>query len=480
MTLLVALVVLPALAALGAYAHQEKAYRTVWLVAVAVLHLGLVGAVALNPPPPALGGWIAADALGLVVLGLVSAIFLAVALTTVGYLRREDPRGGRAFVSCLLAFLSAASLVAVSHHFALLWIGMEATTLAVAPLIFHRHDRRSLEAVWKYLVMSSVAIALALLGTFFLATAQSAVEGTGRPLVLEDLIAAAPLLHPAWLKGAFVFLLVGFGTKMGLAPLHTWKPDTYGEAPSMVSGLMASALTSCAFLGVARIMQVAVAAGIAAFARPPLIAFGVFSMGLATVFIVGQRDIKRMLAYSSIEHMGLLVLGLGLGGVGAYGTVLHVINNAITKTLVFLATGNIVQAAGTSNAADIRGLVRTVPVSGVLLLVGIFAITGSPPFGPFLSMFTILNAASSGHPWITVAMVLLLAIVFVGLATMVLGMLLGEPASALRRAPAPTSVWLVGGPIALAALSLALGLYLPQPLQRVLAEAAASLGGHAP
>ncbi len=479
MTLLVALVVLPALAALGAYAHQEKAYRTVWLVAVAVLHLGLVGAVALNPPPPALGGWIAADALGLVVLGLVSAIFLAVALTTVGYLRREDPRGGRAFVSCLLAFLSAASLVAVSHHFALLWIGMEATTLAVAPLIFHRHDRRSLEAVWKYLVMSSVAIALALLGTFFLATAQSAVEGTGRPLVLEDLIAAAPLLHPAWLKGAFVFLLVGFGTKMGLAPLHTWKPDTYGEAPSLVGGLMAGALTSCAFLGLARITEVVIAAGLAPFARPLLVAFGLLSLAVAAAYVLLQSDVKRLFAYSSVEHMGLLALGLGLGGIGTYGAVLHVINAGLVKALLFLSAGNVVLATGTSVAAGNRGVLRSVPVSGALLLVGLFAVTGSPPFGPFVSEFTILRAAlAEGRPWIAAGIVILLAVLFVGIAAMMLGMLLGEPAPA--RPPVKESGWLVLGPAALAAAVLWLGVNIPAPLQRALARAAITLGGHAP
>src|SRR6266568_7867914 len=252
--LLLALVFLPALGALGAYAHRVVAYRTAWLVSVAALHLVLVGDAWIDPPPSVLNGWLALDALGLVVLTTVSGLFAVVAVYAVGYLRRENPRGGRAFVSCLLAFLASASLVSVSHHLALLWVGMEATTLAFAPLIFHRHDRRSLEAVWKYLVISSVGIALALLGVFFLATAQAGAPG-GRPLVLEDLLGDAARLHPVWLKAAFVFLLVGFGTKMGLAPMHTWKPDAYGEAPGLVAGLMAGALTSCAFLGVARCTQ---------------------------------------------------------------------------------------------------------------------------------------------------------------------------------------------------------------------------------
>src|SRR6185503_18395567 len=151
---------------------------------------------------------------------------------------------------------------------ALQWIGMEATTLAVAPLIYDRHDRRSLEAVWKYLVLSSVGIAFALLGVFLLATAQPLGPTSGRPLVIDDLVAHARLLDPVWLRAAFVFMLIGFGTKMGLAPLHSWKPDTYGEAPSLVAALMAGGLTSCAFLGLARIVEIMSAAGQAAFMRP--------------------------------------------------------------------------------------------------------------------------------------------------------------------------------------------------------------------
>ncbi|HEX9611769.1 MAG TPA: hypothetical protein VF978_07750, partial [Gemmatimonadales bacterium] len=179
--ILLGLVAVPALAAAGAYAHKEPPWRTAWLITGALLHLGLVAFAWASKPGPALGGWLALDALGSIVLATVSVLFAVIASYTVGYLRWEQPRGGRAFVSYLLVFLAAASLVALSHHFVLLWIGLEATTLAVAPLIFHRHDRRSLEAVWKYLVISSVAIALALLGVFFLATAQA---GAGRPLVL--------------------------------------------------------------------------------------------------------------------------------------------------------------------------------------------------------------------------------------------------------------------------------------------------------
>ncbi|HZK77924.1 MAG TPA: proton-conducting transporter membrane subunit [Gemmatimonadaceae bacterium] len=451
--------------------------RLALLVGTALVHSALVASIWVTPAPGILAGWLAVDALGLIVLSVTSAVFLATAIYTVGYMQRESPRGGRLFVSAMLVFLGATTIVALSQHLALLWVGMEATTLAVAPLIFHRHDRRSLEAVWKYLLISSVGIALALLGTFFLSSAQG--EGTGRPLMLPDLLDHARALHPAWLRAAFLFLLVGFGTKMGLAPMHTWKPDTYGEAPSLISGLMAGALTSCAFLGVARITEIVMAAGLGQFAQPVLIGFGLLSLAVAAVFVIGQSDVKRLLAYSSVEHMGLLVLGLGLGGVGAYGSMLHVLNNGLTKGWMFLVAGNIVLVSGSSAAAANKGLVRTIPVSGTLLVLGLFAVTGSPPFGLFLSEFTILRAAvAGGHIWIAATMLLLLAVIFVGMAMLILGMALGSPEPGVT--PVRESRWLIVGPVALAAIVLLLGLYIPGPLNETLARAAVALGGTVP
>lgn len=476
---LVLLVLVPLLTAAFAAIRPTTAVaiRSVLLVGVALVHAGLVLSLWLEPSPAVLGGWLAADALGLVVLTVLSAVFLASACYSVGYLRRERPRGGRWFMTGLLAFLGSASAVAASQHLALFWVGIEATTLSLAPLIFHRHDRRSLEAVWKYLVLSSVGIAFALLGTFFLATAQDGAGG--RPLMTQDLVANAAALHPAWLRASFLFLLLGYGTKMGLAPLHTWKPDTYGVAPSLVGALMAGALTSCGFLGVARITQVGMAAGLGAFIQPVLLGFGLVSLVVAAVFILGQTDIKRLLAYSSVEHMGLLVLGLGIGGAGSYGSVLHVLNNGLAKSWLFLAAGNIMLASGTSIAAENRGVLRSLPVSGLLLVLGLFALTGSPPFGLFLSEFTILRAAlAGGHPWIAAMTLVLLAIIFVGMASVILEMVMSDPAEA-REAPRE-SLWLVGAPVALAGAVLLLGLYLPLPLRELLVRAAAALGGAAP
>lgn len=478
--ILLALILLPTAAAVAAYGLPAWA-RRVMLLAAAVLHTALVGLLWASPGNEALAGWLGDDALGRVVLTLVSVLFLAVSHYAVGSLRGDDPRGGRAFCSCMLGFLAASTLVTLSRHFALLWIGLETTTLAVAPLIYDRSDRRSLEAVWKYLMLSSVAIAFALLGIFLLATAQPSGAAGGRPLVIDDMLTHASALDPMWLRTAFVFMLIGFGTKMGVAPLHSWKPDTYGEAPSLVGGLMSGALTSCAFLGLARIASICFAAGQASFIRPALMGFGLLSLIVAAAFIIGQGDIKRLLAYSSVEHMGLLALGLGLGGLGAYGAVLHALNNGLAKGMLFLAVGNVVLVTGTSAANEIRGLLRRVPASGILLVIGLFAVTGSPPFGMFISEFTILEAAiGEHHPWIAALVVMLLAIIFVGIAAMILEMVYAPETAGASPHGGKERRGLVIAPAVLAILVLLLGLYLPRPLTHALSSAATTLGGRGP
>jgi hydrogenase-4 component F len=497
-----ALVLLPAAMALLAYALRVAAWRSALLVATAAAHTLLVLRLWMLSEASALGGWLAAEPMGLVVLSLVSLLFLAVAHYSVGYVRRERVPGGRAFASCMLAFLAAASLVALSGHFALMWIGLESTTLAVAPLIYDQHDRRSLEAVWKYLVLSSVGIAFALLGVFLLAAAQPSGAAGGRPLILADLLANAAQLDPAWLRLAFVFLAIGFGTKMGLAPMHSWKPDTYGEAPPLVAGLMAGALTSCAFLALARASAVCFAAGLADFVQPILLGFGLVSLVIAAAFIVGQRDIRRLLAYSSVEHMGLLVLGLGLGGVGTYGAMLHALNNGLAKGLTFLAVGNVVLASTAPDESNggaapdesnggaapersaVRGVLGALPLTSALLIIGLLAVSGSPPFGMFLSEFTILQASfAEGHPWIAAATIFLLVVIFVGIAALILDVVYGE-GRASREPPRdgarPEAATFIAGPAMLAIAVFVLGLYIPAPLRDALSRAAILLGGHGP
>src|SRR5262249_53677114 len=308
-----------------------------------------------------LGGWLLLDALGKIVLGLLAVLFFLCSVYAPGYLTIRSDRPNRVFCANLFVALAMMTLVTLSHHLGLMWVAMEATTLACAPFIYFNHNARSLEATWKYLLIGSVGIALALFGSFFLAYS-ALTAGLESTLLFDQLIEAAPKLSPPWLHAAFVLLFIGYGTKMGLAPMHTWKPDAYGEAPSIVGALFAGGVTSVAFLAILRVYQICRAGAEADFAREVLIGMGLVSMVVAAVFMVRQRDFKRMLAYSSIEHMGILVIGVGIGGLALYGALLHLINNALTKGVLFLSAGNIHRAYGSKVTDEVRGALQRVPL----------------------------------------------------------------------------------------------------------------------
>jgi len=443
--MIAALIVLPVLAAGLAFATRSRRLREGWLVGTASAHLALVARLAFERPPLVPGAWLGLDDLGLLFLLLVSLLFAAVAVYTVGYLRREpsEPRGDFSegflfsnepeptFVGCLLLFLATMSLVTVSRHLGLLWVSVEATTLASAPLIyFHRH-RRSLEATWKYLLVCSVGIGFALLGNVTLVAAASGQAGAA--LDLDALLRLAPTLDPAWLQAAFLLFLVGYGTKMGLAPMHTWLPEAHGESPSAVSALLSGALLNCAFLGILRAHQVLEAAGAAELAAGPLRAFGIFSMAVGAFFLVRQRDYKRMLAYSSVEHMGVVALGVGIGGVGVFGAMLHALSHSLAKAGLFLTAGNLLARYASKRAEDVRGALTVQPRTAALWVAGLLAITGIPPFALFLSEFTILRAALAFDPWLAAVFLALLAVAFAAMIGVGLPMALGRaPAGVVR------------------------------------------------
>ena len=426
-------------------------------------------------PVTGFGGWLLLDALGKLVLGFLCVLFLLCALYAPGYLALRRSGDNRVLCASMFLGLGMMTLVTLAHHLGLMWVAMEATTLASAPSIYFNQNARSLEATWKYLLVCSVGIALALLGSFFLAYS-SVKAGLPTTLLFDELVQVAPRLSPPWLHAAFALLFIGYGTKMGLAPMHTWKPDTYGEAPGLVGTLLAGGVTSCAFVAILRVYQICRAGAEADFARDFMIVMGIVSMAVAAVFMVRQRDFKRMLAYSSIEHMGILVLGIGLGGLAVYGALLHLINNGLTKGVLFLSAGNIHRAYESKVTDHVRGALQRVPLSGGLFLAGFLAITGSPPFGPFVSEFTIASAALGTGQYLAGGLfLLLLGLVFIGMGATVLTVVQGRP-------PDDTPVngyrdtFRTGAPIVLfLALVLLLGLYVPPTLEVLLREAALHL-----
>jgi hydrogenase-4 component F len=299
-------------------------------------------------------------------------------------------------------------------------------------------------------------------------------ETLTQSLLFDDLILMAPQLSKPWLHAAFITLLVGYGTKMGLAPMHTWKPDAYGEAPGIVGAILAGGVTSGAFLAIVRFTMIMHAANEFLFAGRLLIGIGLFSMTIAAIFLVRQRDYKRMLAYSSIEHMGILVIGLGMGGIGIFGALMHLINNAMTKGLLFMSSGNIHRAYGSKLTNDVKGALIRMPISAALFLAGFIAITGSPPFAPFVSEFTILQAIFENRNYGAAALFLImLLLIFIGLGSSVLPMVQGLPPKSEKANKYYDSFSTVFPLFILLFLVVLLGVYLPPPLAQLLRGAAA-------
>ena len=458
-----------------------------WILPVAgVAHLAMFVAVVAVPgladwsPLPGAGALLGLDPAGTVILGLVSGLFALASFYSVGYLGHRQDRPNRVFVAGLLGFLGFASVVPWSRHLGLAWVAIEATTLSMAPLIYFNHSKRSIEATWKYLLVGSVGIALALLGTFFLAYS-SLTAGLAASMDVDTLSANAALLSKPWLRAAFILALVGYGTKMGLAPMHTWKPDAYGEAPGVVGAIFAGGVTSIAFLAFLRFYVIVGRAGEGLFASRLLLPMGLLSMAVAGVFMIGQRDFKRMLAYSSVEHMGILMIGLGVGAPALFGTMLHVVTNGATKGVLFLSAGNIHRAYASKSTDRVRGALRRLPISASFFLAAFFAITGSPPFGPFVSEFTIISAAfGAGHYLGAALFLLFLLIVFVGMGRTVLTVLQGR-VPAQDTAPGDAAYrddFLTIAPVAiLMAVVLLLGLWIPAPFADLLNGAARWIGG---
>ncbi|MBF0511614.1 MAG: hypothetical protein HQL13_04705 [Candidatus Omnitrophica bacterium] len=294
---------------------------------------------------------------------------------------------------------------------------------------------------------------------------------------LVDLLNHAPLLSLSWLKLSIIFLIVGYGTKMGLAPMHTWKPDAYGQTAAPLAALMSSALTACGFLAMFRVCQIAFHAHLQDFISPVLVLLGLLSLGVAAIFILGQKDFQRMLGYSSIEHMGLLVLGLGLGGAGLWASVFHMINNAFAKALIFLTAGNLYQIYHTKKIEDIQGVIHKFKATGLFLILGLVVLAGFPPFGIFYSELLILKQALTGHHYVVVCLYLLfLSVIFIGFSKIILSMALGK-GSLHEKTDVKEDFFMIMPQAVFVVILLFIGIFMPDSFYRVINEAANLLGG---
>ncbi len=470
-----ALIILPLIGAAATWLIPFDRMRPKVLSLFACGHMAITVRMLVITPPESPGGWFHLDALGKIVLLSTSLLFLACAIYSIGYLNYRRERSNRMLCVGLLVCLAAASLVTITHHLGLMWVALETTTISMAPLIYFNRNARSIEATWKYLLICSVGVALALIGLYFLAYA-TIVAKVEPSLLLDDLMRYAGKLSSGWVHAAVVFLLVGFGTKVGLAPLHTWKPDAYGEAPGLVGALLSGGLVNLAFLALLRVYQLSLATNEIVFYQNALIVMGLISMIIAAIFMARQTDFKRMLAYSSVEHVGIMAVALGLGGKAIFGALFHILANGLSKGVLFLSSGNIHRSYNSKNTDHVRGALRRLPWSGGLFLAGFIAITGSPPFAPFISEFTIISSAfTQGRMLIGAIFLISLTIIFIGMALTVLPMVMGDVPADSETTSYRDSLLTVGPPLVLLLLVFVLGVWIPAPLMDLLNEATALL-----
>jgi hydrogenase-4 component F len=455
--------------------------------------LTLVAGVALavrvfrDGPVAAFGDALYVDALGALLIGVIVAVGWCAALYSVGYLRHdlahgEVPRNQLGWYYLgFHGFIWTMLLTGMVNNLGLLWVAIEATTIVSALLVGFYRTPAALEAAWKYLILCTVGIAFALFGVLLTYYASLQAFDSGATLDWTALVAGADRLDPGVMKIAFAFILIGFGTKAGFAPLHTWLPDAHSQAPSPVSAILSGVLLNCAVVGILRFHLIASGTALGPdFSSRLLIGFGVLSVAVAVPFLLVQTDIKRLLAYSSVEHIGLIAVAIGFGGpIGVFAGLLHLVNHALTKALLFFVAGELVQRYGTRHIRAIRGVVTGAPLLGSLLLIGAFAITGLPPFGIFVSELGIVSAGFRAGYWPLAALLIaLLAFVFAGIFNHVARMAFGPEGN--RRAAGDLgrgSGVLLGLPIV--AITI-LGLYVPPPLTNALQQVVGLFAGGNP
>lgn len=443
------------------------------LVVTGAVHLLLSIFLWIYRPGAVFDDYFAVTPEGLLSLLVISLLFFLVSIYTVAYLRAAAIRSERIFSGSLLLFLSTMTMVTLSDHIMVMWIAIEATTLASAPLIYTHRSAASLEATWKYVVICSVGIALALLGSVLIALSMD-LGGVDAPLAFSSLTAVARRLNPLWLKTGFVFILVGYGTKMGLAPMHTWLPDAHSEAPSPASALLSGVLLNCAYLGIFKTHRIMQAAGLEIFAGTILMAFGLVSMLAAATFILKQTEYKRLLAYSSIENMGIIAFGTGVGGLGAYGALVCLIHHSLIKSSLFLSSGNILLGYGSRLIESTGELAKMMPRTFVAFFGGFVAIAGFPPFGIFLGeLFITLGAFRAGHFWAAGLFLFSICVIFAGFANHVMKVSFGGIGAVTRLTEKPSMVW---PQYALLLTSLLLCLWMPETLYRTIIDAVNAFG----
>ena len=481
-----ALAIVIVLAPLAAIALIMLRRRARWAEALNLVASAIVFAAAValtvsvgDTPHIHWRSYIILDGLGTWSVLCAAIVYLLSSIYAVGYMRLLDESARLPRFYALFAGFALTTLVGPMMNSAgVYWIAIELTTLVSTFLVAFEHAPESIEAAWKYIIVVSAGISLALLGTVLFYWAGSLVLGPSYDMTWAALRQAAPRANHALLVLAFLLVLIGYGTKVGLAPMLTWLPDAHSEGPAPVSALLSGALLNTAMVGIVRYLTVVDAAGVGPLPRTVLVVLGAVSLLVAALFIVRQRGVKRLMAYSSVEHMGVIALGFGFGGpLGVAGALYHMLNHSLNKSLMFFGAGSAMRSYGTKNIGGIRVVARHFPVFGALWLAGAVAITGAPPFGLFASELTILRAGmQTPSAWAALVMAVLLIVIFIGFLNH-FRIMYFEPVAAEPVPEHGVSAWCVV-PMWCALLPLlAFGLWWPAGLWSYFSGVAHALGG---
>jgi hydrogenase-4 component F len=480
---LVAIAVLPVSAAIVSWFGALRVAQTATVtsgIATFGLSLALVP-TAGAPSAITLGHWFRVDALSVVFLLCTSFLYAATAVYSVGYIRADAhagdfPRYARRFYAGLNVFAWSMLLAPLVDGLAMLWVAIEVTTVLSALLVAIDDTEGATEAAWKYILIASMGLGIALLATIFMYYAGTTVFGSAYDLSFGSLLHAAHRLPPDAVRLAYVLAVLGFGTKVGLVPVHTWLPDAHSEAPTPVSALLSGSLLAVSFYAILRYYQLTAGAVGSTFPRGVLLVFGVASLALAALYVLSQRDLKRLLAYSSIEHMGILAVGVSFGGVLALtGVLLHVLAHTAAKGTAFFGAGSVVRKLRTKDMRSIRGGVDLLPWSGPLLLAALLALSALPPFGIFRSEFLIVAGGLRDPSYASAAiLVVLVTVAFLGLSYSGTQMLLSPARADVPRGE--PSAWMVAPMVVAIILLVVLGVHPPSGLEHLLDRAVAELG----
>jgi hydrogenase-4 component F len=484
--LLLAMVITPAAAALGCLIfHQRAVAEKLNLVASIIVFATAVplSVFSASGPYRFWGDYIVVDMPGAWVTLCTAIVYLLASIYAVGYMRLLEGEEEKlwSFYALFAGFALAVLISTIMNNAGLYWIAIELTTLVSTFLVGFERAAESVEAAWKYIIIVSAGISLALLGTVLFYWSGSFVLGPVYNMTWSALQQSAPKMNATLVSLAFLLVLIGYGTKVGLAPMHAWLPDAHSESPAPVSAMLSGALLNGAMLGIVRYLAVADSADVGPFARAVLVALGIISLIVGALFIVRQDGIKRLMAYSSVEHMGVVALGFGFGGLfGVGGALYHMLNHSLNKSLMFFGAGNVMRAFGTKEIHQIRDVWTHFPVQGGLWLAGAAAITGAPPFGLFLSELVILRGGLEQHYAAAVAiMLVLLIVIFVGFLNHFRTMYFEESPASGRILPAMSSWCVTPMWFALAPLLL-FGLWWPSGMWLHFVGIAHVLAGGAP